>query len=338
MSLSARRTGAIAAAGLSVTLLLSACGESDAEAREDGLTPLSMAFEWTCSGDWSVVHAGLEQGIFEKHGIALSYDRGQGGSDTVPMVAAGEFDLGVLGAAPTIIGAGQGLPVTIVGAAATSGPVTILASSDIKEPADLEGRTLAVQTDQFEGAMWEAYVQATGIDGDKVDVIPADDATTAEFLGGSLDALVVFYPTASTQAILDARPDLTVMPMQEHVPAYGHLMVANNSYLAENPDAVRGYVTAWSESAKWVLDNWDAAYEMLVDKCPEVDPAALEFSMDAYFDGYTGGYATANGLGTFEVAGITETQSVLEQAGLAKPRPVEEFVTLEYLPSEPIVP
>lgn len=338
MTLPARRTCVMAAVGLTTALFASACGSSDAETTEDGLTPLNMAFEWTCSGDWSVVYAGLEQGIFEKNGLALSYDRGQGGSDTVPMVAAGEFDLGLLGAAPTIIGAGQGLPITVVGAAATSGPVTILASPDIKSPADLEGHSLSVQTDQFEGAMWEAFVTATGIDGSKVDVIPSDDATTTEFLDGKIDALVVFYPTASTQAILDARPDLTVMPMQEYVPAYGHLMVANNSYLAENPDAVSGFVTAWTESAKWVLDNWDDAYDLLVSKCPEVDPAALEFSMDAYFDGYTGGYAAENGLGTFEVAGIETTQDMLESAGLAKDRPIDEFVTLEYLPSEPIVP
>ncbi|SHK65031.1 ABC-type nitrate/sulfonate/bicarbonate transport system, substrate-binding protein [Pseudonocardia thermophila] len=340
MPLRARRAWLTAAVGVVTALLATACGgsSSSADVPAGGPTPLKMAFEWTCSGDWSVVYSGLEQKIFEKHGLALTYDRGQGGSDTVPMVAAGEFDVGLLGAAPTIIGAGQGLPITIVGAAATSGPVTILASPDIKQPADLEGRSLAVQTDQFEGAMWEAYVKATGIDGSKVEVIPADDATTAEFLAGKIDALVVFYPTASTQAVLAARPDLTILPMQDHVPAYGHLMVANNRYLAEHPDAVRGFVTAWSESAKWVVDHWDQAYQLLVSKCPEVDPAALKFSMEAYFDGYTGGYAKEHGIGTFEIAGIEKTQEVLESAGLAKDRPTAEFVSLDYLPSQPIMP
>lgn len=332
-----RRTHALLTAGLATSLALSACAAGE-ESDTDGLTPVNMAFEWTCSGDWSVVYAGLEEGIFEDNGIDLSYDRGQGGSDTVPLVAAGEFDLGLLGAAPTIIGAGQDLPLTIVGAAATTGPVTILASPDITEPSDLEGRTLAVQTDQFEGAMWEAYVEETGIDGNAVDVIPADDATTTEFLDGTLDAHVVFYPTASTKAILDARPDASVLPMQDHVPSYGHVMVANNSFLDSEPEAVRGFVTGWSESAKWVLDNWDSAYDMLVTNCPEVDPEALEFSMEAYFDGYTGGHAAENGIGTFEVAGIAETQDVLMDAGFAQARPTDEFVTLEFLPESPVLP
>ncbi|AQA03037.1 hypothetical protein BVC93_12005 [Mycobacterium sp. MS1601] len=338
----ARQRPVIALLSVCATLVVGACSSSGDEpattASETGATPVKMAFEWTCSGDWAVVDEGISQGIFEKNGVDLTYDRGQGGSDTVPLVAAREFDLGILSAPPVVIGAGQGMPLTIIGAAATVGPVTILADPSIKTPKDLEGHTLAVQTDQFEGAVWDAFVTATGIDGDAVQVVPRDDASEAEFLNGDIDALVVFYPTAGTKGIMDRRPGLTVLPMQESVPTYGHTIVANNDFLSESPDAAMGFVTGWAEAAKFVQDNYDESYQRLVEKCPEVDPAALKFSMDAYFDAYTGSYSREHGFGSFSVDGVEETQKVLVDAGLAQPTPVSEFTSEEYQPQPPVLP
>ncbi|MEQ6901456.1 ABC transporter substrate-binding protein [Nocardioides sp. YIM 152588] len=341
MHLSTRRSGvALAALGLATMMTLSACSsdDSDVAADEGGLTPVSLAFEWTCEGSWAPIYSGMEQGIFEDNGVDLTYDRGQGGSDTVPLVAAGEFDLGQLSAPPVTIGAGEQLPITVIGAASTVGPVTVLADPSITSPEDLEGKSLAVQTDQFEGAVWEAFVDATGIDGDSVEVIPSDDATTAEFLAGDIDAYVVFYNTASTKAILEERPEITVMPMQDYAPTYGHTFVANNAWLADNGDAAKGFITAWAESTKWVLDNYDEAFATLTENCAEVDADALEFSLDAYLDNYTSGYSAENGLGSFSAEGLAATQKILVDAGLAEEVPVEDFTSQDYQPDSPVLP
>ncbi len=293
-----------------------------------------MAFEWTCE-HLGAVYSGIEQGIFEKNGVELSYDRGQGGSDTVPLVATGEFDVAELSAPPVIIGAGEELPLTVIGAASTVGPVTILAKEGITEPKDLEGHSLAVQTDQFEGGVWDAFVKATGIDESKVDVIPSDDATTTEFLGGKIDAMVIFYNTASTKEILDTLPDLEVIPMQKYVPTYGHTIVANNQWLGENKTAAKGFMTAFAESTKWVVDNQAEALKTLQAKCAEVDPEALEFSLDAYVANWkesTGGY------GSFTEQGLTDTQKVLVDAGLATQVPVTDFSSQDYQPDSPVLP
>ncbi|MBT0768509.1 ABC transporter substrate-binding protein [Kineosporia sp. J2-2] len=336
MPFSLRRPQALAVVGLSAVLALSACGsDSGGASAEGGLTPVNMAFEWTCEGTWAPIYSGLEQGIFEKNGIDLSYDRGQGGSDTVPLVATGEFDLAELSAPPVIIGAGEELPLTVIGAASTVGPVTILADDSITEPKDLEGHSLAVQTDQFEGGVWDAFVKATGIDVSKVDVIPSDDATTTEFLDGKIDAMVIFYNTASTKEILDTLPDLTVMPMQEYVPTYGHTIVANNQWLSDNDTAAKGFMTAFAESTKWVVDNRDAALATLQENCAEVDADALEFSLDAYIENWK---ASTAGYGSFTEDGLTQTQKVLVDAGLATQVPVSDFSTQDYQPDSPVLP
>lgn len=332
------RTPGVAMLAVATSLLaLSACS-SDSEASEDGTTAVNMAFEWTCEGSWAPVYSGLEEGIFSDHGIDLTYDRGQGGSDTVPLVAAGEFDLGQLSAPPVTIGAGQDLPLTVIGAAASVTPVSILADPSIQTPEDLEGKSLTVQTDQFEGAVWEAFVEATGIDADSIDVIPSDDATQTEFMAGEIDAMVTFYNTASTKAVLDERPDLTVIKMQEFVPAYGHVFVANDRWLAENEEGATEFVAAWAESTAWVIDNKEAALATLTENCAEVDPAALEFSLDAYLADYQAGAAEEGGLGALTLDGLAGTQEVLVDAGLAEEVPVEDYATTDHLPETPVRP
>jgi NitT/TauT family transport system substrate-binding protein len=337
MPIPSRRTSALLALGLSAAVGLSACGsdDGDAAASESGLTAVNMAFEWTCEGSWAPIYSGIDQGIFEDNGVDLTYDRGQGGSDTVPLVAAGEFDLAQLSAPPVVIGAGEELPITVIGAASTEGPVTILADPSISSPEDLEGKSLAVQTDQFEGAVWEAYVSATGIDADAVDVVPSDDATQSEFLNGDIDAYVVFYNTASTKAILDARPDLSVIKMQDTVPTYGHTFVANDGWLGDNADTAKAFMTAWAESTKWVLDNEDAALATLEENCAEVDPEALEFSLDAYVSNWK---ASTEGYGSFTEQGLADTQKVLVDAGLATEVPIGDFSSQDYQPDAPVLP
>jgi ABC-type nitrate/sulfonate/bicarbonate transport system substrate-binding protein len=322
-----------AVAGIALAACTSSGSGSDGSSTTtEGATAIDMAFEWTCSGDWAVVYAGEQQGIFADNGIDLTYTRGQGGSSTTPLVAAGEFDMGILSAPPVIIGAGEGLPITMVGAAATESPVTILADSSIKTPKDLEGKSLAVQTDQFEGAVWKAFVAATGIDESKVKVIPSDDAAQAQFLAGDIDALVTFYPTASTEGFLTGRPGLNVIRMQDYVPTYGHTFVFNNSFLSDHGDAAKSFVTAWAESAKYAIANRDESLKLLESKCPELDPAAAEFSLDAYFAEYDRPYSREHGFGSFDLEGVAATQKVLVDGGLTEGVPVDKFATLEYLP------
>lgn len=336
---SIRALAVASAAGLALAGCTSSGSGSDGSSTAtDGNTAIDMSFEWTCSGDWAVVYTGQEQGIFADHDIDLTYTRGQGGSSTTPLVASGEFDMGILSAPPVIIGAGEGLPITMVGVAATESPVTILADPSISTPQDLEGRSIAVQTDQFEGAVWKSFIAATGIDESRINVIPSDDAAQTQFLAGDIDAIVTFYPTPSTEAFLSGRPGLNVIRMQDYVPTYGHSFVANNRFLSENGDAVKSFTTAWAESAKYAIEHRDESLALLESNCPELDSAAAEFSLDAYIAEYDRPYSRENGYGSFDLAGVESTQKILVDGGLTDGVPVGDFATLDYQPDPAVTP
>jgi len=335
------RAGAWLAAAASASLVLAACGSDDgesADAAEGGTAPVSLSFEWTCEGNWAIAYLGQDQGLFADQGIDLTFERGQGGSTTTPLVAQGEYDLAILSAPPVILGAGQGLPITVVGVAASQSPVAILADTSITEPADLAGKTVAVQTDQFEGSVFESFLAAEGMSDSDLTIVPSDDAASAQFLSGDIDAIVTFYPTPSTLGLMDRSGGVSTIMLQDYVPTYGHTIVASNDFLADNGDAVTGFTTAWAEATKYAEEHPDEALETLTSNCPELDADAAQFTLDAYLDAYQSDYATENGYLAFDPEGLDETAQVLVDGGLMDETDLSEYSTQDFLPDPVVTP
>jgi len=254
-------------------------------------------------------------------------------------VAQGEQDLAVLSAPPVVLGAGQGLPITVVGVAANESPVVILADASIKTPQDLVGKKVAVQTDQFEGAVWEAFLAATGVDASQVTVVPSDDAAQAQFISGAIDAIVIFYPTPGTVALQNGRAgEESVLKMQDYVPTYGHTIVANNKFLNSKPDAVKGFLKAWAESTKYAVAHPDEALTLLQSKCPELDATTAKFTLDSYLAAYNSDYSQQNGYLAFDPAGLTATEDVLVKGKLMTQTDLKDFSSQDYLPNPAVKP
>jgi NitT/TauT family transport system substrate-binding protein len=337
------RTGAWLAATAAASLVLTACGGDDdgvaaAAVASDGATAVSLSFEWTCEGNWAIAYLGQERGLFADQGVDLTFERGQGGSTTTPLVAQGEYDLAVLSAPPVILGAGQGLPITVVGVAASQSPVAILTDPSITSPADLKGRSVAVQTDQFEGSVFESFLASQGMSDSDLTIVPSDDAAQAQFLSGDIDAIVTFYPTPSTLGLMDREGGVGTLMLQDYVPTYGHTIVANNDFLSEHGDAVTGFTTAWAEATKYAEEHRDEALTALTDNCGELDADAAEFTLDAYLDAYASDYATENGYLSFDAAGLEETEQVLVDGGLMEETDLSDFSTQDHLPDPAVTP
>lgn len=80
-------------------LALSGCGGSSAPAGEggddaDALTPVTLMLNWYPYGEHAAFYYGVDQGIFEEHGIDLTIKAGQGSTKTAQAVGQGQVDFG----------------------------------------------------------------------------------------------------------------------------------------------------------------------------------------------------------------------------------------------------
>src|SRR5699024_9807602 len=104
--------------------------------------------------DTAPIWLGDAEGFFEEEGLDLTLEVAQGGAAIVPAVVSGEYQFGFSNTVSLFVAADQGLPLTMLtpGAATTGdtsedfGAVLTLPDSEISAPADLAGKTVAVNT------------------------------------------------------------------------------------------------------------------------------------------------------------------------------------------------
>jgi NitT/TauT family transport system substrate-binding protein len=115
---------------------------------------------------------GIKKGFFEKQGIEIKKNTLQSGNDVVLALANHNGEIGYLGYVPMMIARTQGIPFTAVAASEVEGTseadnwqnILVKGSSSIRTPADLAGKTIAVNALKGVGeVMIKAALQKRGV-------------------------------------------------------------------------------------------------------------------------------------------------------------------------------
>jgi NitT/TauT family transport system substrate-binding protein len=314
-------------------------GATPTEAPPAELTTIRYAFDWKCEGDWAPAVWGEKLGYFEEVGVDLEYREGQGSSAELPLLAAGDSDIGQIAAAPLVLSVPEGLPVTAVGVQMSATHLALIADGSISEPSDLEGKKVAVQEGEYEGAVWAAFAEATGIDRSQVEEIPASGEGDILLIDHQVDAHMNIYTSASTIALTDGREgEETIFLIKDYLPIIGLATVVNNDFLAENQEAVRGFLNAWAQGMKYTIDHPDETIDEISAICPEYDREELTWAVTQYIEFWQSDQAREGGFLSFTDEGWTATKDLLVQGGLMDDTDISGLYTDEYLPAEPIRP
>src|SRR5205823_1685578 len=120
-----------------------------------------------------------QRGYFDQEGIDLDIQEGRGSGVTVQAVAAGTATFGYADIPTMMKAASKGAPVTAVGVALQTSPMSVMAFADknIRKPEDLKGKTVAVTPGDSMSQIWPLFLKKTGLkEGDFKQV--AGDAQT----------------------------------------------------------------------------------------------------------------------------------------------------------------
>src|SRR5690625_1102797 len=153
--------GSLIAAAAASLLVLTSCGggdetpaETDQEAAQGNgeLTEISVGVIPIV--DVAPIYLGVQEGIFEEHGLDVELTLAQGGAAIIPAIQSGDFDFGFSNITSLVIAKSQGLPLQLV----APGPQTtgeagndfssllVPEDSDVESIEDLEGKSVAVNT------------------------------------------------------------------------------------------------------------------------------------------------------------------------------------------------
>lgn len=268
---------------LIAALVVAACGGDDSSGGEESAsTPAAttasggstevetLKFAMYPSTDYAALMVGVDQGIFEKHGIKLEIEQVLTGTALTSAITSGDFDIATNSPTSMATAIGNGLKVkmiTPVDKIPTEGYVEALVKADsgIDSFADLAGKTAA--TVNLQGAFdmgTRAAVTADGGDQAKLKTIamsPADEP--AALAAGRLDAIVLQDPFLATGKKNKDFKSIGNPFAKLSYPVYVGAVWSSDDTIAKKAAAFARFREAMVEVSGIVQDDPDLAYKII---------------------------------------------------------------------------
>lgn len=230
-----------------------ALGASPALAMDD----VSLRLNWYLGGLHVPFYYGKDLGFFEEENIDLTINEGRGSANTVQVVAAGGDTFGMADSSSLIGLASRGAEIKSVMSLlnSTGFSVVSLASTGIRTPKDLEGKSFAVSAGDPLGQLFHAVAAHNELDMSTITYVQVDPAAkVVTVLEGRADALLggaddqyflIKYQGHEPHALRFADHGANIV---------GMTIVTQESLIDSNPDLVARFVRA-------SVRSWEAAQE-----------------------------------------------------------------------------
>ena len=210
--------------------------------------------------DVAPLYLGMKKGFFKDEQLTIEPQLAEGGAAITPAVLSGDFQIGFSNTISLLIAASKDLPIQIISQGVLAGKdrseawadLLVLKDGPIKEPSDLEGKTIAVNTlNNICEVTIKASLEKDGVAVDQLEFaeVPFPDMNAA-LEQGRVDAACVVEPFVSQGKAGKARgidpfyirtaPDLTVATY-----------FTSTQYAEENADVVDRFVSAMNRSLEY---------------------------------------------------------------------------------------
>lgn len=242
------------------------------------------------------VFAGVEKGIFSKHGLDAKVIMYPTGVEEINGLLAGAQEVNVMGSVPFLAGVSNGLPLVLIGhlhgdpnrteytdnVSIVAGPKAGIKVGDV---AALKGKRVATPF----GAGGDGYLLGmlaqNGLkssDITKLNVKPSDLVTALR--NGDADAIAIWEPWAST-AIVQVPGSVRVTAGACQGCYDPGTILTSKKVIAEKAEVLRRFMLAFAEAEQWVRQNFDAAAEIDMRWIPGVDLETMKMAIRrSHFD------------------------------------------------------
>jgi NitT/TauT family transport system substrate-binding protein len=231
--------------------------------------PIKFQLDWRFEGPAALFLHPAAKGYFRDAGVDVTIDSGNGSGGTVTRVASGTYDMGFADMAALMEFHANNpdapnKPVAVM-MVYNNTPAAVLAlkKSGIAKPTDLNGKKLGAPVFDAGRKAFPIFEKANGVS--NVAWTSMDPPLRETMLvRGDIDAITGFSFTSLLN--LEARgvkaEDVVIMPYANYgVKLYGNAIIASPKLIAENPSAVKAFLSAFAKGAKEAMANPAAGIE-----------------------------------------------------------------------------
>lgn len=305
--------------------LLAACGGPD----EPEMLTITLPMGYIPDPQFAPVYVALDKGYFADAGFDVELDYSFE-TDSVALVGSGQEPFGLVSGDVVLSARAEEVPLVYVMEWYQKNPIAVVSrvEADITSPADLVGRQVGIPG--LWGATFIGYgglTDAAGLDPEAINLEEIGFNQIESLLTGQVDAALVYANNEPIQ--LNAMGEsINIIPISDYVDLVATGVVTNETFAAENPDRVRGFVAALIKGLEDTLNDPEEAFEISKKYVEGLDDSRRGV-LDASIEMWRGAK-----LGETDPASWETTQNTLLGMGfLAAPLDdLEAAYTNEFLP------
>jgi NitT/TauT family transport system substrate-binding protein len=307
-------------------------------------TAIKFSLDFRFEGPSAPFLVAVDKGYFKAEGLDVTIDSAAGSLEPINRVASGTYDMG-FGDINSLIkfrDANPNNPIKAVFMVYNKPAFSIVGrkSRGVTAPKDLEGKTLGAPAADGAFAQWKIFTQANGIDAAKVKIENVGFPVREPMLqNGQVDAITGFSFSSFINLKTMGVPvgDIVVMLMADHgVNLYGNTIIVNPKFATDKPDAVKGFLRAFTKGLRETVANPATAVDSVLKRNDIAKKdVELERLRMALKDNILTPEVRANGFGAVDNARLDKA---IEQIALtyefknARPKAADAF-DASFLPS-----
>jgi NitT/TauT family transport system substrate-binding protein len=269
-------------------------------------TSIKFSLDFKFEGPSAPFLVAIDRGYFKAEGLEVKIDTAGGSLEPINRVASGTYDMG-FGDINSLIkfrDANPTNPIKAVFMVYNKPPFAVVGrkSRGVTKPKDLEGKKLGAPAPDGAYAQWKIFVKANNIDASKVTIENVGFPVREPMLAaGQVDAITGFSFSSFINLKDRGVPvdDIVVLLMADYgVNLYGNVIMVNPKFLAEKPDAVKGFLRAFLKGLKDTIRNPATAVDSVLKRNDVAKkPVELERLQMALRDNILTPEVKTNGLG-----------------------------------------
>lgn len=253
-------------------------------------------------------YVSLEKGYFAQEGFEVEFDYSFE-TDGVQLVGNGDQPFAIVSGEQVIMARSQEIPVVYVLEWFQDFPIAVISGAEagIEDPADLAGRSVGIPG--FFGASYVGYVgllSANNLEEEAVNASEIGFSQIEAFLSDQVEAVVGYANNEPLQLSAQGE-EINVIYVSDYIDMVANGIITNETFMAENPNRVEGFVRAILRGLADTLADPAAAYEISKKYVEGLDDSRMNV-LEASI-----GLWEAETLGITDPASWEQTQEILLQ-------------------------
>ena len=285
-------------------------------------TAVKLTLDWRFEGPAAGFLLAQDKGYFAAEGLDVTIDTGNGSVEAIPRVATGayQFGFGDINSLIKFLDEDPTQPVTSVMMVYDKPVFSVVGRKSLgitDDPKSLEGKKLGAPPPDGAFAQWQAFIPAAGIDASTITIenigFPVREPMLAS---GDVDGVFGFAFSVILNLIANGVPedDISTILFADHgLNLYGNAVLVNETFAAENPEAVKGFLRALTKGfADAVTDPAAGAAAVLArNETLNFDTEIARLTMANEMNIKTP-YVVENGFGGVDEARLTASLDTLK--------------------------